>query len=262
MSELTHPLRQLLKNNNEYIWQEDQEKAFRDLKDLICKAPVLNYFDTNLPVTLSASQNGLGAILLQNNKPYAYASSAMTSTQQNYAQIEKELLAICFGVNKYHQYIYGSKFTVETDHKPLISIFNKPLNSCPARLQKMLTLQKYDINLIYRPGKELIIADSLSRNNSKTIFEDNLDLEAQICLIEKNISLTDEKLNLISFSNKDEILNKIKHYISNGWPSSSKKVSEEIKPYFKMKSEITQGRHGLLYMGQRLIIPKGWEMKF
>ncbi|KYB24676.1 Retrovirus-related Pol polyprotein from transposon opus-like Protein [Tribolium castaneum] len=90
----------------------------------------------------------------------------MTQTQQRYAQIEKELLVICFGVNKFYQYVFGKKFNVETDHKPLISIFKKPLNDCPARLQRMLlSLQKFDINLIYKPGKKLIIADHLSRSN-------------------------------------------------------------------------------------------------
>ena len=189
LSDKTYPLRQLIKDKNEFIWQEVQEKAFNKLKNIISREPVLKYFDPLKHVTISvdASKNGLGAVLLQDDQPCAYVSRAMTPTQENYAQIEKELLAICFGINKFYQYVYGSKFTVETDHKPLTAIFQKPLNNCPARLQKMLlTLQKYDINLVYKPGRKLIIADHLSRNYSKIQYKDNLDLEAQVCLIEKN----------------------------------------------------------------------------
>lgn len=110
LSEITHPLRQLLKNNNEFIWQENQECAFNRLKQLISEKPQLNYFDPEQQVTISvdASKNGLGAVLMQNQKPCAYVSRAMTETQQRYAQIENELLAICFGVNKFHQYVFGS----------------------------------------------------------------------------------------------------------------------------------------------------------
>jgi hypothetical protein len=122
--------------------------------------------------------------LLQDNKPCAYSLRAMTETQQRYAQIEKELLAIYLRFNKFYQYVFGRRFTVETDHKPLISIFKKPLNDCPARLQRMCSLQKLDINLIYKPGKQLIIADSLSRATLDKTFEDNLNLELQVCIIE------------------------------------------------------------------------------
>ena len=123
------------------------EESFISLKELITKAPVLKYFNPKRPVKLSvdASSKGLGAVLLQDNHPIAYASKALTSCQQNYAQIEKELLAIVFGCNKFHDYIYGmSTIKVETDHKPLESIFKKPLYQAPARLQKMImTIQKY-----------------------------------------------------------------------------------------------------------------------
>jgi hypothetical protein len=153
LSEKTHPLRKLLKKDILFEWTHEQENAFVVLKNLLGKGPILNYFDPNKEITISvdASQNGLGAVLLQDNKPCAYSSRAMTETQQRYAQIEKELLAIYFGVNKFYQYVFGRRFTVETDHKPLISIFKKPLNDCPARLQRMLlTFQKFDIETIER----------------------------------------------------------------------------------------------------------------
>ena len=88
----------------------------------------------------------------------------MTATQERYTQIEKELLAVVFACERFHQYIYGKLVVVHSDHKPLESIMKKPLSTAPARLQRMLLrLQKYDINLIYKPGKDLKIADTLSR---------------------------------------------------------------------------------------------------
>ena len=88
-------------------------------------------------------------------------------TQQNYAQIEKELLAIVFGVEKFHSYVYGkSDDVVESDHKPLETIFKKPLSLAPPRLQRMLLrLQKYTLEVRYKKGKEMYVADALSRVN-------------------------------------------------------------------------------------------------
>lgn len=170
LSEKTTNLRQILREKNAFVWGSEQEKEFQELKTLLTNTPCLRYYDTNKDVTISvdASKSGLGAVLLQEQRPCAYASKTMTETQQNSAQIEKELLAICFGVDKFHQYIYAKKVTVETDHKPLIPIFKKNLTECPARLQRMLLkLQKYDLQVTYKPGKDLTIADTLSRANLK-----------------------------------------------------------------------------------------------
>lgn len=93
--------------------------------------PILQFFDINNETVISveSSKSGIGAVLLQNNLPCAYASRALTDTQQRYAQNEKEMAAICFGLNKFHKYIYGKKVMVETDHQPLISIFKKALKN-------------------------------------------------------------------------------------------------------------------------------------
>ena len=102
---------------------------------------------------------------MQEGQPIAYASRALTKTQQNYAQIEKETLAVVFGCEKFHQFVYGRTVEVETDHRPLQSIFNKPLHQAPARLQRfLLQLQKYDLQVTYKPGKYLYVADTLSRS--------------------------------------------------------------------------------------------------
>ncbi len=88
---------------------------------------MLKYFDFNKDVMLSvdASAEGLGAVLLQEGQPVAFGSRSLTECQKRYAQIEKELLAIVYGCEKFHQYVYGKTVQVETDHKPLETVFKK-----------------------------------------------------------------------------------------------------------------------------------------
>lgn len=162
MSEVSAPLRQLLEKNTLWHWDEQQQSSFQKLKIMTINAPILQYFDPKLPLTLSvdASQKGLGAVILQEGKTIAYASRALTACQQRYAQIEKETLAIVYGCEKFHQYIFGRKTKVETDHKPLQVIFRNPLYQTLPRLQRLLlTLQKYDLHVEYKQGKLMYLAD-------------------------------------------------------------------------------------------------------
>ena len=125
-SEVTAPIRSLLNKKVEFYWNDEiQGTAFEKLKSLLRSAPVLQYFDWKLPTTVQcdSSQSGIGACLLQNGRPVAYASRALTSMEQHYAQIEKENLAIVFALGKFHSFVYGRHVTVQTDPKPLISIF-------------------------------------------------------------------------------------------------------------------------------------------
>ena len=100
-------------------------------------------------IQCDSSQFGLGAALLQNGQPVAFSSRALTPTEQRYAQIEKECLAIVFAFQMFHQYVFGREIvTVHTDHRPLESIFKKPLEAAPAFLQRMLLyLQKYNLDV-------------------------------------------------------------------------------------------------------------------
>lgn len=167
VSERTNILRGLLKKNSMWEWTSNHEKCFQELKKLLISPPVLRYFDVtkDVVVTADASQNGIGCALLQEKLPVAYGSCALNETQKRWAQIEKELYAIVFACEKFYQFLYGKHVVVESDHKPLEAIMKKPLNKCPPRLQRMLMrLQKFDLEVRYKPGKELLIADCLSRN--------------------------------------------------------------------------------------------------
>lgn len=92
-------------------WGSEQEKALESLKNKLMTRLVLQFFDINKETVISvySSKSGIGVVLLQNNLPCAYASRTLTDTQQRYAQNEKEMAAICFGLNKFHEYVYGKK---------------------------------------------------------------------------------------------------------------------------------------------------------
>ena len=101
---------------------------------------------------------------MQQGRPVAFASRALTEAEQNYIQIEKEMFAICFACHKFHQYIYGKSIDVHSDHRPLESILKKPSGKASPRLQRMmLQLQSYTLNVRYVPGKLMYVADTLSR---------------------------------------------------------------------------------------------------
>ncbi|KAJ8026383.1 hypothetical protein HOLleu_34209 [Holothuria leucospilota] len=166
LSEITGPLRELLSKSVEWHWTEVHENCFNKLKKVLCEALVLAYYDENKDLTLSvdASSKGLGATLLQEGRPIAYALKALTNAETNYSQIEKELLAIVWGYKQFHDYVAFRKVLVESDHRPLESIMKKPLYGALLRLQRMLMqLRHYDVDVRYKKGLELYMADALSR---------------------------------------------------------------------------------------------------
>ena len=138
-----------------------------------------HYFDIGKPVTIQVDGYGkrLGAALLQEERPVAFASKALTPTEQRYANIECELLACVFGAEHFHTYVFGQPFTIESDHKPLEQINLKNLADTPAYLQRMLLrLQNYDLKIKYKPGKEMLLTDTLSRYAPQNGAEVALDI--------------------------------------------------------------------------------------
>lgn len=135
LSEITDPLRRLLHKDIAWSWGFEQEKAFATIKKTLTTTPVLKYYDVNKPVKLSvdASSKSMGACLMQDDQPVAYATRAFTSAQQKQPQIVKEALAIRFACTKFHEYVYGKKIIVESDHKPLETIFKNSLHNAPVR---------------------------------------------------------------------------------------------------------------------------------
>lgn len=261
LSEKTQILRNLLKKDSVWIWDENHEKCLKILKEEITRSPVLAHYNPQIPLVLSvdSSKSALGAVILQNNKPIAYSSKTLTITQERYAQIEKELLAIQFGCEKFHQYVYGHRVTVHTDHKPLVYLFKKPLHDVPARLQRMmLTLQKYDLEVIHVPGKEMYISDTLSRAaiQENYVPENESEMSCHVNLMYSNLAISKEySTKLSQETKKDESLQLLKKYYYEGWPKNKNNVSPLLKPYWNIQAEIHVIKD-LIFKGSKLIVPK------
>lgn len=166
LSDVCEPLEKLLTKDVVWHCTDHQDQAFERIQQLVTDAPVLKYYEPNEELTLQcdASQTGLGVVLTQNGQPIAFASRALSDAETRYAQIEKELLSVVFGLEKFHQYTYGQRVTVQTDHQPLESIVVRPLHVVPKRLQHLLLrLLVYDVSLTYRSGRKMQLADTLSR---------------------------------------------------------------------------------------------------
>ena len=262
VSEVTAPLRELIKKSISFRWLDIHDKAFSDLKSILIDSQAFRYYDVTKPVTLQvdASQHGLGAALIQDNGVIAYASKALNKTQRGHAQIKKELLAIVFGCKRFYQYVYGKTITIETDHKPLENIFRKPLFQAPSRLQKMLMqIQEYDINLVYKKGTEMYLADALScafpPELQEEQFEQDMNSERFIHLMSTASYVTDQKIAAIKNENHhDETIRKLREQIENGWPEHRSMVPADIRTYFPYRHDLTT-HDDIIYKAHNILIP-------
>lgn len=265
MSEITAPLRTLLRKDSQWIWYHEHDSALTKIKQTLTASPVLRFFDVNKPTTIQcdASQSGLGACLLQDGHPVIYASRSLTSAEKNYAMIEKELLAIVFATERFHQFVYGTQIKIQSDHRPLEYIMTKPLSQTPPRIQRLLIrLQKYQLTVEYVPGKLMFIADTLSRAFLHGNVKEQQDLDEDIGIAVHSfvtqVSATPEKLEQLKLETaRDSTLQALKIQIINGWPTHKHSLvnnNPNIAPYWNVRHELSEA-DGLIFKGNQLIIP-------
>ena len=174
LATLLAPLYALLQSARKWSWEEPQRKSFNQAKKFLTTSALLTHFDPKKPVTLSrdASPYGVGAVLSHqmndgSEKPISFASRTLSTAERNYAQLDKEALAIIFGVKLFHQYLYGRKFNIQSDHKHLQYLLGET-RGIPAmastRVQHWaLTLSAYESAITYKPGARMVNAEALSR---------------------------------------------------------------------------------------------------
>ena len=203
-----------------------------------------------MAIQVDASQVGLGTALLQNGKPIAFASKALTKTEHQYANIEREMLAAVFGVERFHTYVYGQSFTIESDHKPLESISRKNLADTLVWLQcMMLHLQGYDFTIHYHPGKEMVIPDTLSWFSPWP----GPDLPLDIAIHHARIMPDCKEAFQQAFFNDPE-MRALADLIITGWPKDIKEVPLPLHPYWQHRETLTI-KDGLVLQGEALMIP-------
>ena len=275
LSEVVRPLRDLTHIKQDFLWAEQHSKAFSQAKELVSKAPCLRYFDVDAPVILQvdASEHRLGATLLQPAtdtngsrnaqwQPVAYSSSSLSPTEQRYAQIEKETLAIVHAFHKFDQLLFGkSDVTVHSDHQPLETIFKRPLASAPRRLQSiMLTLQRYTFRVEYHKGSSLHIADTLSRaplptTSHKPVHDElvyRVHFESLYLDLSGFYDATLQDIRTAASQDPEQII--LHSLIGMGWPDDKAAVPELARPYWSVRHELT-AHDGLLFKQDRVVIP-------
>ena len=269
-AELLEPLYKLTRKEEDFIWSNKCNNAFNQIKKLLISNRVLANFDSELPLklTVDASSIAVGAILSHvyndnTERPIAFASHLLTRAEQKYPQLEREGLAVIFGVKKFHDYLFGKHFTLVTDNKPIAHILN-PKKGIPTiaanRLQRwayILMAYKFDIKWVSTDNNP---ADYLSR---LSIQSKQIDIEANTNYLnfindESNWILDWFKIKKATRS--DPIISKIIDYVSNdNWPNDSNK-DPNIIPYYKRKNELTIEQNVLMW-GYRVIIPAKFRNK-
>ena len=234
------PTEQPVEASTKWKWTADCKKSFGLLKEQLASATVLVHYDINLPIRLAcdASAYGVGAVISHvmpdsSERPIAYASRSLSSAEINYSQLEREALAIIFGVKKFHKFLYGRPFTLVTDHKPLVTILNPTspiLTLAAARLQGWaLLLSAYQYAVEFRPTAKHGNADGLPRLPLSIDRSEALDpVPAEVNVVQIN-KLPVKAAQLKRVNDEDRVLAKVRHYIVEDWP---KKIDPQLKVYF------------------------------
>ena len=189
--------------------------------------------------------------------PIAYASRALSDAERNDSNLEREALALVFGVKKFHQYIYGRHFSLVTDHKPLESLFNEKKVTQPtaaARIQRWaLTLAAYNYSIEYKPEPEQANADALSRL-PLPVSPPTTALPAETVFAMELLNSTPVSvIKIRTGTRRDPILSQVVKYVQQGWPNYNS--DEALKPYFSRKDELSV-QDGCLLWGNRVVIPR------
>ncbi|KAJ8403254.1 hypothetical protein AAFF_G00354710 [Aldrovandia affinis] len=259
---ILEPLHRLLDQSASWQWSDAHKKAYNTAKQLLQSEDVLAHYDETKPLALvcDASPYGLGALLFHvepngREAPICFASRTLTSMERNYAQIDKEALAVIFAVKEIHQYISGRHFVVFTDHKPLLGLLHhsKPMPAVlsPCMLRWSVLLGAYDYELSYRPGKQLANADALSRLPLPTT-ETETPPPLEVLLLEMVPEAPLHATRIAALTLKDPVLSRVLCWVLHGWPTEVPDSS--FKPFISRHHELSAHKNCLLW-GSRVVIP-------
>ena len=261
LSMVAHPLYELLKKDVNWEWSEECQHAFDSIKGELLSKRFLTHYQPHLPVKLTCdtSSVGIGAVLSHVmpdgiERPIAFASRSLNNAEKNYSQIEKEGLALVFGVKKFHIYLYGKqKFTLVTDHKPLLVILGSKAGLptiVAARLQRWaITLAAYSYELEYNSTNKIGNADALSRLPVDGAPNGIL----HSILMVDNLSFPVNSKEIAQKTKLDPVLSKVLQALISG--HSLSQSQEELKPYLQIWSELTI-ENGCIMRNARVVIPK------
>ncbi|CAI2731094.1 unnamed protein product [Schistosoma spindalis] len=268
---LRAPMNQLLSNNVRWDWSSKCQKCFDKVKSLLTSDLLLTYFDPSLEIVVAAdaSDYGIGAVISHRfpdgkEKAIAHASRTLTSAERKYSQIEKEGLALIFAVKKFHKMLHGRKFTLFTDHKPLLSIFGSkkgiPVYTAN-RLQRWATmLLGYDFAIKYKSTSDFGHADALSRlmsdhkleNEDTVIASISVEEDVNRMLLNSTQILPVTAAQIAYHIRRDPILRQLATFIQRGWPPRI--TSHELKQYYQRRQSLSIVNDCIM-LTDRVVVP-------
>ena len=266
-ADLSEPLRKQISSAS-FRWNSQCERAFEKLKQSLVRTDKLAFFNQKLKTELivDASPKGLGRILAQidkhgKRKIIAYASKALNETQQRYSQIEREALAIIWGCEHFRLYLLKAKFTVITDPKPLVSIFNKLTSNLSARMERwMLRKQPFNFIVEYQPGDNNA-ADYLSRHaENKGVCKRSTMADEYVRYVTRQaIPKSISAAKIAEETKKDLDFKYIMSAIATGkwYPLTT----SAIKSFHLVKEELTVTSEGIILRGTRICIPPSLQQR-
>ena len=263
----------LLKKNTKFVWSSKCNDAFLQLKNDVISATQLAHYDGSKRLVLAtdASQYGIGAVLSIDDggkeRPIAHASKTLSEAQKSYSQIEKEALSIVFGVTKFRQFLFGNKFTLVTDHKPLLAIFS-PDKNIPVftaqRLQRWaLMLMAYQYEIRFKPTAQHGNADGLSRlpmgqdaSFDQTESREHAEIVHAVEKVFDGLPLSHKEIREATLI--DETLKLIKKFLTSGnW--SRKSLDSEMSWFATRKHSLSIHNDVVMLNSDgftRVVIPK------
>ena len=264
LSEKAEPLRLLLKKNILWTWDENMNRIFEEIKEMMSTTPVLAYFDASKPIRVSAdgSLKGLGGMLEQETeigkwKPVAFASRSLTDAEKRYSNIERETLAVVWCCERFADMLIGTQFIIRTDHKPLVSLLgNIPLADLTARIQRMrMRLMKFTYRIEHIPGKELFTPDTLSRiplpvsEDFQDVLQQDVDAFVNVMYV---VPASDQKLKeILNKQQEDEGFLEMKRYLTGQTNELRTDGAKQMKKY---ESQLWH-KDEILMFNHRLVIP-------
>ena len=261
------PLYDLLKSQRSWSWESSQQVAFSKAKELLTSASVLVHYepDRELVLACDASEYGVGAVLSHHfeegfDRPIAFASRTLAPAERKYSQLDKEALAIVFGVDKFHQYLYGRHFTILSDHKPLQYLFavDRPIPQMVSpRVQRWaLTLSAFDYTISFRAGKLQGNADALSRLPLQHSPEE-VPTPGDMILLLEALDLSEAPISAAAINKltgKDPVLSRVRSVVQHGtWDSL---CSDSVFQPYKLRRLELSVQDGCVLWGSRVVVPQ------
>ena len=261
------PLYQLLRHNQPWKWKTQQNKAFQQSKELLLSSQILVHFDPSLEICLAcdASDYGICDVLSHlmpdgAEKPVGFVSRTLSVAEKKYSQLEKEALACVFGVRRFHSYLWGHHFTLQTDHKPLLSLFseNKAIPQQAAnRIQRWAwTLASYEYTVAWRNTVQHANADALSRLTLPETPAHTTTPNELVLMMEQLKDAPISAKQIAFWTTCDPLMATVLRYVQYGWPTHH---NADLQPYWLRRMELSTEAGCLLCGTQVVVHPQGRE---